>query len=369
MSMDAESRSKLTPFAPGTTKYAMLGVSDDATEVDMKVAYRRAALLFHPDRHPEAERPMAEQIFKDISSAYRTLSNAEQRRLYDQALRGGYEFRESGTAEGVASLATILAEIQGYASIFSRDQLAKLDTRVIEVVVDNLIDSLGEQVVEVYPLTQSPVHSSHQGQFKSGAVVLTNLRVLMPFTYEWQETSGNVMTKYTGLQVPNAAWPLITRLHITVRRRLSTDILVEIEQADSSVAFKAGRQNLSELLLIASLWGVKSVVDEEDSRRVERRSALLRPWQVAMWTSVVTLVVTGIIGFFTDDGFFGLPIALVSWASQKGLAQALVLLTTLWSSRRLMRWITAYRPRSLPQMVRDASPSTPGAPGPLVNVA
>lgn len=144
---------------------------------------------------------------------------------------------------------------------------------MIEVVVENLIDGLGEQVVEVYPLTQAPLHSSHQGQFKSGAVVLTNLRVLMPFTYEWQESSGNVRTTYKGLQVPNAAWPLISRLHITVRRRLSTDIHVEIEQGDSSVAFKTRRQNLSELLLIASLWGVESVVDEEDSRQVELRSA------------------------------------------------------------------------------------------------
>lgn len=88
-----------------------------------------------------------------------------------------------------------------------------------------------------------------------------------------------------------------------------------------------------------------------------------------MWTSVVALLVTAVVGFFTDAGFVGMPVTLVDWASQSGLAQAVFLMTTLWSSRRLMRWIAVYRPGSLLQMIREASPSTPVAPGALVDVA
>jgi molecular chaperone DnaJ len=62
--------------------YKVLGVSQTASEADIKKAYRKIAQENHPDTHPgDAD---AEARFKEASEAYATLSNAEKRKEYDQ---------------------------------------------------------------------------------------------------------------------------------------------------------------------------------------------------------------------------------------------------------------------------------------------
>lgn len=55
--------------------YEILGVARDATTVEIRKAYRKLALSYHPDKVPEAERADAEIKFKEISQAYEVLSN------------------------------------------------------------------------------------------------------------------------------------------------------------------------------------------------------------------------------------------------------------------------------------------------------
>jgi len=64
--------------------YEVLGVARDASEADIKKAYRRLALKWHPDRHQGDDGAEAEKRFKQISEAYEVLSHADTRAKYDR---------------------------------------------------------------------------------------------------------------------------------------------------------------------------------------------------------------------------------------------------------------------------------------------
>ncbi|MGH7370920.1 MAG: DnaJ domain-containing protein, partial [Candidatus Methylomirabilales bacterium] len=61
--------------------YQILGVSTSASPEEIKKAYRRLALKFHPDKNPDD--PAAAEQFTEINEAYEVLSNPERRREYD----------------------------------------------------------------------------------------------------------------------------------------------------------------------------------------------------------------------------------------------------------------------------------------------
>jgi curved DNA-binding protein CbpA len=65
--------------------YQVLGVESSATESEIKKAFRRLAVMYHPDKNPD---PQAENIFKVVNEAYDVLSDPVARRRYDQALLG-----------------------------------------------------------------------------------------------------------------------------------------------------------------------------------------------------------------------------------------------------------------------------------------
>lgn len=67
--------------------YKALGVSEDATDADIKKAYRKLSRKYHPDLNPGNE--AAEKKFKEVSEAYDVLSDKEQREEYDQIRRYG----------------------------------------------------------------------------------------------------------------------------------------------------------------------------------------------------------------------------------------------------------------------------------------
>ena len=62
--------------------YEALGVARNASEADIKKAYRRLAMKHHPDRNPGDK--AAEAKFKEIQQAYDILSDAQKRAAYDQ---------------------------------------------------------------------------------------------------------------------------------------------------------------------------------------------------------------------------------------------------------------------------------------------
>ncbi len=74
--------------------YEVLGIAPGATEEEVKKAYRRQALKYHPDRNGQ---PDAAERFKEVTEAYQILSDAERRALYD---RYGHAAFERGAGMG-----------------------------------------------------------------------------------------------------------------------------------------------------------------------------------------------------------------------------------------------------------------------------
>jgi hypothetical protein len=75
--------------------YEILGVARNASDAEIKKAYRRLALKYHPDRNPG--NPNAAEYFREAAAAYEVLSDPETRKLYDLY---GHDFEKKRQAPG-----------------------------------------------------------------------------------------------------------------------------------------------------------------------------------------------------------------------------------------------------------------------------
>jgi molecular chaperone DnaJ len=83
--------------------YEILGISRDASEAEVKKAYHKLALKYHPDRHTgksEKEKKAAEEKFKEIGEAYGILSDPQKKKNYDQFGHAAEGFQSAGGFEG-----------------------------------------------------------------------------------------------------------------------------------------------------------------------------------------------------------------------------------------------------------------------------
>jgi curved DNA-binding protein len=78
--------------------YSILGVNKNATDDDIKKAYRKLAQKFHPDKNKGDK--TAEEKFKDISEAYEVLKDADKRRKYDNLGSSWNRYRSTGSNTG-----------------------------------------------------------------------------------------------------------------------------------------------------------------------------------------------------------------------------------------------------------------------------
>lgn len=88
--------------------YEVLGVARDASEEDVKKAYRRLAMKYHPDRNPD--NPQAEDLFKEAKEAYEVLADADRRRTYDAY---GHAGAEAAMGSGFGGFSDVFGDIFG----------------------------------------------------------------------------------------------------------------------------------------------------------------------------------------------------------------------------------------------------------------
>jgi molecular chaperone DnaJ len=101
--------------------YEVLGVSRDASEQEIKSAYRKLALQFHPDRNPGNHE--AEEKFKEAAEAYSVLSDAQKRASYDRFGHAGVGGAAGGGFSGFdpnvfSDFSDILGDIFGFGDFF-----------------------------------------------------------------------------------------------------------------------------------------------------------------------------------------------------------------------------------------------------------
>jgi molecular chaperone DnaJ len=96
--------------------YEVLGTDRSADAEEIKKAYRKLALKYHPDRNPNDK--TTEEKFKELGEAYEVLSDPQSRAAYDQYGHAAFDSRARGRASGFHDPGDIFRDVFGGSSIF-----------------------------------------------------------------------------------------------------------------------------------------------------------------------------------------------------------------------------------------------------------
>ena len=126
--------------------YEILGLSHDASENDIKKAFRKLSLKYHPDRQKdksESEKKEAEEKFKEIAAAYSILSDPEKKEHYDRfgtvdenMMQGGFDFSDM-----FSDIGDVFAHMFGRSNRQSQPQRGQSVQMQVPITIEDILNS------------------------------------------------------------------------------------------------------------------------------------------------------------------------------------------------------------------------------------
>jgi len=348
----------LRNFTGSNNLYEILSVAPNANESDIKSAYRRLVVIYHPDKYITAnDKQVATEAFKRISVAFKTLSSLGERQRYDAGLRAGQTVNVADAAreEKVSPLVIILQSIHARSDIFQQDQIGTLNDTLRKLVTDNLLreKELAEKVVGAVPIEVMPAGlKKERGSFSSGSMVYTTLRLLFAYTLTWDETYGNKRITHTDSYVQAIGIWDVDRLTVKTSGRLHRKTELIFTRSDQpAVVVRPKTLDITRLLALLTLWGVPlRDLSEDNAAGDVWAEATEKP--ATIWAAFLLVYIgAGILVCCNEE--WGPITGLTAFLNDFGIFQAAVLASFILGANGAARAISEHMQKNVREVIDE----------------